>query len=412
MKVQFLKSWRWFGPDDPISLDMVRKTGAEAIVTALHHIPNGSRWEIDEIRQRQSILKKYASLQDRKGFEWSVIESLPVHEEIKYRGPQCSKFIDNYKQSLANLGKCGLTKVCYNFMPVIDWVRTDLNYQWNSQGESMLFDYPTFVAFDVFILKRPGAEEDYDDLLLAKAKKVFDQMNENEKESLAHNIIVVTQRFIDGGVGNSKDYKKAFLHKLGLYKDIDENALRENLSLFLNEILPVAEDSGIKMCLHPDDPPFPVLGLPRIAGTTEDYKLIMQRNSSSSNGITFCSGSLSSRVDNDLIEFLHALGEKVYFAHLRNTTILNEDGSFCESGHIEGGADMAKIIELLHSEMRKRRDSGIENYQIPMRPDHGLKLKEDSGIASNPGYPYYGRIKGLSEISELEERIINLDKNL
>ena len=365
---------------------------------------------MEEIKKRKSLLKTH-------GFNWSVVESLPIHEEIKYQGPKFKNIIEHYKQSLANLGKCGLTKVCYNFMPVIDWVRTDLDYQWKNhaclaarlparqgrQGKSMLFDYPTFVAFDVHILKRPKAEEDYSDSLLAKALQVFNLMDESEKESLAHNIIVVTQGFIDGGVGEAKDYKKTFLRKLELYKDIDANTLRKNLSFFLNEILPVAEENGIKMCLHPDDPPFPVLGLPRIAGTKEDYEWIMQQNNSVANGITFCSGSLSSRSDNNLIDFLNVLGEKVHFAHLRNTTVLNEDGSFCESGHLEGGADMPKIVELLHDEMRRRRDSGMENHQIPMRPDHGLKLKEDLNIASNPGYSYHGRVQGLAEISELEK---------
>lgn len=396
--IGFQKSWRWFGPDDPINLEMIQNTGAEAIVTALHEVPNGNVWEPLEIQKRKSVLEDH-------GFSWPVVESLPVHEEIKYRGPNFKQIIENYKQSLINLGKCGLTKVCYNFMPVIDWVRTDLEYPWKNLGKSMLFDYPTFIAFDVYILKRPRAKDDYNDQLLEKALQVFNQMTESAKESLAHNIIVVTQGFIDGGVGKSSDFKKAFLRKLELYKDIDSNALRENLSHFLNEVLPVAEEHEIKMCLHPDDPPFPVLGLPRVAGTKEDYSWIMQQNNSTSNGITFCSGSLSSRKDNDLIKFLETHGENVHFAHLRNTTILNDVGSFCESGHLEGGADMAQIVELLHKEMQRRKNQGIENHQIPMRPDHGLKLMEDDNISANPGYPFYGRAKGLEEISELERQV-------
>ncbi len=394
-KVRFLRSWRWFGPSDPISLGMIRQTKAEAIVTALHHIPNGTVWSIEEIKKRKNTLKSH-------GFSWSVVESLPIHEEIKYRGPNHKKIIENYKQSLINLGKCGLNKVCYNFMPVIDWVRTDLNFPWKTEGISMLFDYPTFVAFDVFILKRPNAEDNYPSHLLAKARIVFDKMNVQEKETLAHNIIVVTQGFIDGGVGNTQDYKKAFLAKLDLYKNTFAQDLRENLAYFLNEIAPVAEEYGINMCLHPDDPPFPVLGLPRIAGTLEDYQWIMDQSPSSANGITFCSGSLSSRPDNDLSKFLKTHGKRVHFAHLRNTTILNEDGSFCETGHLDGGVNMNEIVQIFHEEMENRKDSGMENWQIPMRPDHGLKLPNDHNINANPGYPYFGRMKGLNEIISLE----------
>jgi len=394
-KTRFLRSWRWFGPSDPISLEMIKQTKAEAIVTALHHIPNGTVWRIDEIEKRNNLLNSH-------GFSWSVVESLPVHEEIKYRGPNLKKIIENYKKSLINLGKCGLTKVCYNFMPVIDWVRTDLNYPWKNRGISMLFHYPTFVAFDVFILKRPNAEESYSTELLTKAREVFDKMSEQAKEALAHNIIVVTQGFIDAGVGDANDYKKAFLAKLELYKEISRKDLQHNLAHFLNEISPFAEENGIIMCLHPDDPPFPVLGLPRIAGTIKDYQWIMGQNPSPSNGITFCSGSLSSREDNDLIDFLKIHKEKVHFAHLRNTTILDEDGSFCESGHVEGGADMKEIVKIFQEEMLRRKEIGMENWQIPMRPDHGLKQADDQNINANPGYPFYGRIKGLEEIINLE----------
>ena len=234
-------------------------------------------------------------------------------------------------------------------------------------------------------------------------------MSEGEKESLAHSIIVVTQGFIDGGVGNSRDYKRAFLSKLNLYKDVSTKGLKENLSYFLSEIIPVAEDYGITMCLHPDDPPFPVLGLPRIAGTSEDYKWIMDQHQSPANGITFCSGSLSSRAGNDLPAFLKTHGEKVHFAHLRNTTILDDDGSFCESGHVDGGADMEQIVKLLYKEMHHRKDLDLGNYQIPMRPDHGLKMAEDKNIDSNPGYPFFGRKKGLEEITDLEENLASND---
>lgn len=394
-KTRFLRSWRWFGPDDHISLEMIKKTKTDAIVTALHHIPNGNVWTVDEIEKRKNLLKSH-------GYSWSVVESLPVHEEIKYRGSNIKTIIENYKQSLRNLGTCGISKVCYNFMPVIDWVRTDLNYPWKNKGFSMLFDYPTFVAFDVFILKRPKAELSYSTEMLAKAQQLFEEMTEVQKEKLAHNIIVVTQGFIDGGVGTTTDYKKAFLAKLELFTYTSRQDLRNNLVHFLNEITPVAEENGIHMCLHPDDPPFPVLGLPRIAGTTEDYQWIMDQNRSPSNGITFCSGSLSSRADNDLSYFLKIHREKVHFAHLRNTTILDEDGSFCESGHLEGGADMAQIVEILHHEMTRRKDLGQEDWQMPMRPDHGLKLAKDHYIHANPGYPFYGRKKGLEEISALE----------
>jgi len=396
-KSGFLRSWRWFGPNDAISLEMIRNTPAQAIVTALHHIPTGEIWEVSDIQERKQIVEHH-------GFTWSVVESLPVHEEIKYQGSNYKKYIEKYKRSLINLGACGLTKICYNFMPVIDWVRTDLNYMWKNKGISMLFNYPTFVVFDVYILKRLHAEKDYTDSLLVKAEKVYQKMTRQEREKLANNIIVVTQGFIHGGVGDVRNYKKAFLDKLELYNDITSDDLRSNLANFLSEILPVAEEQGIMMCLHPDDPPFPVLGLPRIVGSLDDYQWIMEKNHSTSNGITFCTGSLSARRDNDMPSFLHNFIKKVHFAHLRNTTILDEEGSFCESGHLDGGVDMAEVVKLFYLEMKRRHDLGME-HQIPMRPDHGLKLIEDMHIHANPGYPYHGRKKGLEELFMLEKKI-------
>ncbi len=395
-KVQFLRTWRWFGPEDPVTLKMIEKTPATGIVTAFHHIPNGEVWPHGEILARKKLLESH-------GFTWEVVESVPVHEEIKYRGKNRRKFIKNYRQTVLNLGRSGIMKICYNFMPAIDWIRTDLHFPWKNNDFSMVFDYPTFAAFDVFLLKRPNAEADYDDKLLALAKDVYEKMTVAEREKLMHSIIVVTQNFIGGGVGSATDYRRAFLEKLSEYDGMSPGDLRGNLLSFLHEVLPAAEEAGVVLCLHPDDPPFPVLGLPRIAGTTTDFQWIMDNAPSPSNGITFCTGSLSSRKDNDLPATLNKLARHVHFAHLRNTTFIDDDGSFCESGHLEGRVDMKEIVRLLHDEMARRLNAGMKNHHIPMRPDHGLVLPADIDISSMPGYSFYGRRQGLEELVRLEK---------
>jgi len=392
------KSWRWFGFSDSVKLSDLKQMGIEGVVTALHHIPNGEVWPIQEIMKVKTAIEEY-------GMRWTVVESLPVSEGIKTRNSDCSLLVANYKQSIKNLGACGIDTVCYNFMPVLDWVRTSLHYQLPSGGEVMYFDYSLFAAFDVFILKRPNAADDYTDEILKKAIEVADRMTDDEQESLARNIIVVSQGFIDGVVdGSTPDYKKAFLNFLETYKDIDRDKLREHLSLFLQEVVPVAEESGVNLCVHPDDPPFPVLGLPRIVSTQHDLEWICDQVNSTANGITFCTGSLSVNRQNNLQQIVEKLGPRIHFTHLRNNVFF-ENREFHEYGHIEGDIDMYPILKALLKEQIRRKESGRNDYRIPFRPDHGIKMLDDYNRTANPGYPLIGRLKGLSEISGMQMAI-------
>jgi mannonate dehydratase len=396
--MKLIKSWRWFGPNDSVQLQWLKINGIEEVVTALHHIPNGLVWSVEEI-------KKVKNQIEGEGLLWSVVESLPVTEAIKTASDLRDLHIQNYKQSLRNLGQCGIKTVVYNFMPVLDWARTNLNYQLPQGGESMLFDYPTFVAFDVYILKRPKAEKDYSRELLQAAKLVFKQMTLDEAEKLAHNIIVVTQGFIDGVIDATiNDYKREFLKHLNRYAKIDDKQLRENLAYFLNEVIPVAEEVGINLAIHPDDPPFPVLGLPRIFSTIEDIQWLENTNQSINNGVAFCAGSFSATRKNNVVEMAKQFSHRIHFAHLRNTTVLN-DGSFYESGHSKGGVNMPELVQVLINEMQNRKKTGRSDFQIPMRPDHGIKGSEDAGLEANPGYPKFGRLKGLREIEEIEKSL-------
>lgn len=394
----FIKSWRWFGTNDPVQLSWLREMGVEEAVTALHHIPNGEVWPVDEIKKVKSDIEK-------AGLRWSVVESLPVTEAIKTGAALRKKHIENYKTSLQNLAHCGIKTVVYNFMPVLDWVRTNLHYRLPTGGESMLFDFPTFAAFDVFILKRPGAKNDYPEKCIQQAEKLFKKMTEDEAEKLAYTIIVTTQGFIDGVVDASTDYKKAFLSHLSRYRKTGTEELRQNLAYFLNEVIPVAEKAGINMAIHPDDPPFPVLGLPRIFSTNDDMEWLQNTCPSPNNGIAFCAGSFSARKDNDLIEMTRKFGHRFHFVHLRNTQVL-ADGSFYESGHIAGGVNMAMLVKALLEEMQNRKNNGRADFCIPMRPDHGIKIIGDFNLKGNPGYPLIGRLKGLAEISGLEEALM------
>ena len=390
------KTWRWFGEKDPVQLEWLKEQGVEEVVTALHHIPNGEVWPEEEIQKVKNRI-------ETAGLKWTVVESLPVTEAIKTASEIRPLHIQHYKISLKNLADCGIKTVVYNFMPVIDWVRTNLNYEIPEKGESMLFDYPTFAAFDVFILKRPHAEKDYSAELLKNAQTVFAKMGNEEAEKLARNIIVVTQDFIDGTVDASiEDYKSEFLKHLQKYAEIDDKKLRENLAFFLNEVIPVAEEAGINLAIHPDDPPFPVLGLPRIFSTVKDIEWLEKTNPSIRNGVAFCAGSFSARKDNDVVEMARRFSHRIRFAHLRNTAVLT-DGSFYESGHIEGRVDMKALVKVLQNEMKNRLESGREDFLIPMRPDHGIKTGDDYHIATNPGYPIFGRLKGLREIEGLEK---------
>ncbi|GET31395.1 mannonate dehydratase [Prolixibacter bellariivorans] len=385
------KTWRWFGEKDPIRLEQLAQIGVEGVITALHHIPNGEVWPKEEILKVKNAIEAH-------GMHWSVVESLPVSEGIKIQSEDRPRLIANYQQSVRNLGECGIDTICYNFMPVLDWARTDLHYQLPNGAESMHFDFPTFVAFDVLILKRPGAEADYPRELVEKARTVFNNMTEEEAEELAYNIIVVTQGFIDGVIdGSVPDPKALFLEFIDRYKDIDKAKLRENLKAFLDDVIPVAEEAGVRLAIHPDDPPFPVLGLPRIIGQLEDYEWLFEANQSPNNGITFCAGSLSARRENNLAEIIEKTRERIHFVHLRNTQML-EDGSFYESGHLTGTQDMVPLVTALLQEQKRRIEAGRADFKMPVRPDHGLKLLDDFNHPYNPGYPLIGRLKGLAEL--------------
>lgn len=388
------KTWRWFGFNDTITLDHLVQMGVQGVVTSLHHIPNGEVWEVEEILKVKKAI-------EAKGMRWSVVESLPVSEGIKIQSADRPRLIENYKQSVENLGKCGIDTICYNFMPVLDWSRTNLNYRLKNGGEAMYFDFPTFVAFDVFMLKRPNAETDYPQDLIIKAKEVYDSMSKEESERLVYNIIVLTQGFVNGVIdGSVSDPKSLFLSFIEKYKNIDKAQLRVNFKAFLDDVIPTAEDSGVRMCVHPDDPPFPVLGLPRIVGNLEDFEWLLQANTSPNNGITYCAGSLSARKDNNLVEIAEKCASRIHFIHLRNTQII-EDGSFYESGHLEGGRDMVDIMTVLLKEQKRRIKDGRLDFRMPMRPDHGIKILSDFENQYNPGYPLIGRLKGLAELDGL-----------
>ena len=391
------RAWRWFGDNDSISLKDLQEIGVEGIVTALHHLPNGCVWTTDEIMKVKRRIEAH-------GMRWSVVESLPVAEGIKCGSSDAEGLILNYKRSLQNLASCGIDTVCYNFMPVLDWARTDLHFL-TERGESMYFDYATFAAFDLFLLQRREAENDYPKVIVEKAKRIAERLSLSEKENLCYNIIIATQGFINGAIeGEPSDYKELFLRFIDAYKGIDADVLRSNLSFFLHEVIPCAEECGIRMCIHPDDPPFPVLGLPRIASSLDDFKWICKQVDSLSNGITFCTGSLSVRSDNDLNVFIRELGDRIHFVHLRNT-VMTDARSFYESGHLTGGIDMFSIVKALLEEQQRRIACGRSDFRLPFRPDHGLKILDDHSHTFHPGYPLVGRLKGLSEITGLQEGI-------
>ncbi|MDR0743003.1 MAG: mannonate dehydratase, partial [Tannerella sp.] len=355
-------------------------------------------WPVPEIMAVKTEIEKH-------GMRWSVVESLPVSEGIKIHSADYPRLVENYKQSLRNLGECGIDTVCYNFMPVLDWARTDLHFKNRNGGESMLFDYPTFAAFDIYILKRKDAPKDYNEPVLRKAEEIIAVMTDEQKEELAHNIIIVTQAFINGAVDrNAPDYKQQFLSYLETYKDIGKEELRKHLSAFLNDVVPVAEEAGINLCIHADDPPFPLLGLPRIAGTLDDFQWIINQSDSLSNGLTFCTGSLSGRADNDLVKMAEVLSSRIHFVHLRNTVSL-QDRSFYESDHLHGNVDMYSIIKILLEEQAGRVKKGRKDTRMPFRPDHGIRIMDDYHRRANPGYPLYGRLKGLAEMDGMQQAV-------
>lgn len=391
------KTWRWFGPNDPVMLSDLRQMGVEGVVTSLHHLKPGEVWSAEAINEIRQMI-------DAEGLRWSVVESLPVSEEIKKGSIKAEEHIRAYIESLQNLASCGVDRVCYNFMPVIDWVRTDLAYRDEDGSETMLYDPVTFALFDLYILQRKGAEMDYPEAVQQAAAARFAKMSEAESEALAYNLIIVTQGFINSAVENRSDYIAAFKAALESYHRIGESRFRDNFSRFIRSVIPVAEELHIKMCIHPDDPPFPLLGLPRIASTMDDFDWIFAQAPSFYNGLTFCMGSLGARKANNLLLMVERFAERVHFAHLRNLKHL-DGGRFFESGHMDGDLDLVGIIDRLLREQIRRREKGRTDDSIPFRADHGKKILDDFSRSSHPGYPLIGRLKGLSEINGIQQAL-------
>lgn len=387
------QTWRWFGPADLASIDDIVQAGAEGVVTALHHVPNGVVWSAEEIGKRQQQIK-VRNDGSPSGIAWDVIESLPVSEDIKKQKGEWREHIANYKQSLRHVAAAGLRTVCYNFMPVLDWTRTDLRYQVAHGGTCMRFDINDFAAFDIHILKRPGAAEDFSPEVAAEAGRRIATLDEAAQKQLARN---VTMGLPGSTESMTLDDVRAHLAEYG---HISADQLRQHFVDFLSEVVPVAEEVGVRLCCHPDDPPFSLLGLPRIMSTAADYKQILDAVDSPANGMTLCSGSFGARPDNDLPQIMRDFGPKVHFLHLRNvkrdgTAIA---GSFYEAEHLGGDTDMVALIAAILTEEARRKREGREDAQIPMRPDHGQDILDDLGRRAQPGYPTIGRLKGLAEL--------------
>jgi mannonate dehydratase len=382
------QTFRWFGPNDPVTLAAIKQTGATGIVNALHHIPCGDVWSIDEIKQRDAIIKS-------AGFNWSVVESVNIHESIKTAGSLRDKYIANYIATINNLASAGIKVICYNFMPVLDWTRTNLDFRLLNDASALRYHAPAVAAFDLYILKREGACADFSEQQQQVAKAFLDSISAAEKELLTNTIMA-------GLPGTDEVFTiDEFKEHLKKYQDTDANKLKENLAYFLKAIIPYAEKAGIKMCIHPDDPPFPILGLPRVVSTEKDLKDVVESCPSPNNGITFCTGSLGARADNDLPGIVSRLGEHIHFLHLRNVQ-RETDGSFYEADHLGGSNDMYAIMKNVILEQKKRLDNGREDIAIPMRPDHGHKILDDFNYDTYPGYSVAGRLKGLAELRGLE----------
>mmetsp|Transcript_25459 Transcript_25459/g.59274 ORF Transcript_25459/g.59274 Transcript_25459/m.59274 type:complete len:426 (-) Transcript_25459:106-1383(-) len=392
------QTFRWYGPKDPVTLQDIIQAGATGIVTALHEVPAGEVWTVNALQERKNLIES-------AGLSWSVVESIPVHEQIKYGGPDRDKFVANYKESIKNLGTCGIDILCYNFMPVVDWTRTDLEYEWPDKSIALRFDRRDFAAFDLHILRRPGAAVNYTPEELREAEQAYKDMSDEKRKVLTYNII----RGLPGSMCDAIDSVEQFQKALDNYKGLSSADVQENLCKFLKDVVPVAEEAGVYMAIHPDDPPIQLFGLPRVVSTAANIRQLLAAKPSLHNGLTMCVGSYASRADNDIKALVEEFAPNVHFIHLRNVqkdTSSAFQGSFTESDHLTGDIDMFHVMKTMLQEQTRRKAEGLKSCRLPYRPDHGHKMLEDLRKSTNPGYPAVGRLRGLAELRGLELGIL------